>query len=280
MAGVRGKTIIAARRKHPLDRAQETPSGRSRHGALRQVTAALLAEARFAPLAAVEHLPQVFHGVPHVGKTRVERRETEAQDVGRAEVADHAAADQRLHDRKGTVVARVTDLAAAQGPIARRSQRQALIAAARVDQFDAQRRSARATFPAAPACRPPPRRRGPCRRRTPARRGIRSAACRRQSAQCLLRAGTWARSRTARRGPASRTTAARWPVRPSARCAPDGPRRTPAHRDRRSGTCSRSPRQNRRRRPDYRRLSSRRAPRRRSAPGPRPPARLRHGRRG
>ena len=46
----------------------------------------------------LEHLAQAIDRVPDVDEARVERREAEAQDVGRAEVADHAARDQRLHD--------------------------------------------------------------------------------------------------------------------------------------------------------------------------------------
>jgi hypothetical protein len=35
------------------------------------------------PLAAVQHLAQVLHGVPHVFKADVQRREAKAQDVVR-----------------------------------------------------------------------------------------------------------------------------------------------------------------------------------------------------
>src|SRR5512133_1533084 len=65
-----------------------------------------------APFARFEHLAHMLHGMPHVLEAEVQRRETEAQDIrmprapgcGRvagAEVADHAARDQRLHDRVG-----------------------------------------------------------------------------------------------------------------------------------------------------------------------------------
>ena len=83
-------------------------------GSRRQVTAARRPKraSRHSPL--VQHLPQVFHRVPDVDEARVERREAEAQDVGRAEVADDAAGDQRLHDRVAAVRVRKADLAAAQ----------------------------------------------------------------------------------------------------------------------------------------------------------------------
>ena len=58
------------------------------------------AEALVAPLAGLEHLRQAIDGVPDVDEAGVERREAEAQDVRRAEIADHAAGDQRLHDRR------------------------------------------------------------------------------------------------------------------------------------------------------------------------------------
>ena len=66
-------------------------------------------------------------------KPQVQRREAEAQDVGHlgvagAEVADHAARDQRLHDRVGAraaVAQREADLRAAPGVIARRHEREA-----------------------------------------------------------------------------------------------------------------------------------------------------------
>ena len=51
-----------------------------------------LAETGVAPLAVVQHLAQVFHGVPHVGEARVQRRDSEAQDIRRAEVADRRRA--------------------------------------------------------------------------------------------------------------------------------------------------------------------------------------------
>ena len=69
-------------------------------------------------------------GVPDVDKSRIERREAKAQDVGRAEVADHAARDERLHDGVAALVARITHLAAALGVGHRRAQRQALAGAA------------------------------------------------------------------------------------------------------------------------------------------------------
>jgi hypothetical protein len=34
------------------------------------------------PFAAGQHLAQVFHGVPHIFKADVQRREAKAQDVG------------------------------------------------------------------------------------------------------------------------------------------------------------------------------------------------------
>src|SRR6188474_3393660 len=58
-----------------------------------------LVEARVAPFAALEHVAQNLDSVVNIHMARVQRREAEAQDVGRAKVADHAARDQRLHDR-------------------------------------------------------------------------------------------------------------------------------------------------------------------------------------
>src|SRR3954470_1790019 len=89
---------MAPRRSSFADSACTMSSGRSGsffmsgHG-LRAV------ELGTAPLLAGEHLPQLLHRIPHVLETGVQRREAEAQDVRRAEVADDAARDERLHDR-------------------------------------------------------------------------------------------------------------------------------------------------------------------------------------
>ena len=83
--------------------------------------------------AVLHHVLEGGHGVPDVRVAEVERGKAEAQDVGRAEVADHAAGDQGLHDRIAAICAREADLAAALVRIARRGQRQAVAGAARFD---------------------------------------------------------------------------------------------------------------------------------------------------
>src|SRR5689334_1017193 len=95
-----------------------------------------LMEARLAPFAAVEDGGQRTDRVVDIGVPRVERREAEAQQVGGAEVADHAARDQRLHDRVATAPVREADLAAALLRIARRHQLQIVPGAARFDLLD------------------------------------------------------------------------------------------------------------------------------------------------
>ena len=69
---------------------------------------------RHAPLA--HHIAQHCHRVPHIDKPHIERRQAEAQHVGRAEIADHATLDQRLHDRVA-VRMRERDLAAARASV-------------------------------------------------------------------------------------------------------------------------------------------------------------------
>ena len=56
-----------------------------------------------------------FGGAPDVLEAVVERREAEADQVGRAKIADHAARDQRLHDRIALRVGE-DDVAAARPP--------------------------------------------------------------------------------------------------------------------------------------------------------------------
>ena len=75
----------------------------------------------------------------------------------------------------------------------------------------------------------------------------RSAACRRGSARCRAPDGSRRRTRTARRGRTIPTAAAASPRRPCGACAADAPTGSAGHRDRRSGTCSRTPRRSRRR---------------------------------
>src|SRR5690242_21330895 len=48
-----------------------------------------------------EDISENLRGTSDLGKAVVERREAEAHEIGRAEVANHAARDQRL-DRKST----------------------------------------------------------------------------------------------------------------------------------------------------------------------------------
>src|SRR5690348_879121 len=67
----------------------------------------LVAELRAQPFPAFEHLPQMFHCMPDIFEADVERGQAEPQDVllpcaiPGAVIADHAAGDQRLHDRIG-----------------------------------------------------------------------------------------------------------------------------------------------------------------------------------
>src|SRR3954470_12986214 len=92
------------------------------------------------PLRAFEHLPQVLHRVPRFLEAQVERREAEAQDVGTpgAEVADHAARDQRLHDRVSAGLARETHLRAAQAVLARGGQAETVARTAFLHEADEQ----------------------------------------------------------------------------------------------------------------------------------------------
>ncbi len=115
----------------------------------------LLVELGPAPLAAVQDGAQVLHGIPHVLEAQVERGEAEAQDVlvrplaaiALAEVADHAARDQRLHDGIGAaalavhalaLVARQAHLRAAPRMLPGRRQAQAVACAALFHQADEQ----------------------------------------------------------------------------------------------------------------------------------------------
>src|SRR4051812_5213166 len=89
-----------------------------------------------APLLVLQHLAQMFRGVPDVLEAKVQGREAEAQDVRRAgaEVADHAARDQGLHDRVSAFVARQADLRAALCMRTRRGQAEAVAGAALFDE--------------------------------------------------------------------------------------------------------------------------------------------------
>jgi hypothetical protein len=75
-----------------------------------------LLEFRPLPLAAVEHLAEVFHCVPDILEADVERREAETQDVGMKatiagpEIPNDVAGDQRLHDGIGTGATGQADL--------------------------------------------------------------------------------------------------------------------------------------------------------------------------
>ena len=96
------------------------------------------------PFATHQHLSQVLYGIPHVFKADVQRRKAKAQDVfvhsavARAEVAYHAARNQRLHDGKrtrarrpaGRVAACQADLRATLGVLTRCGQAQGVALAA------------------------------------------------------------------------------------------------------------------------------------------------------
>ncbi len=87
------------------------------------------------PCAGFQHIAQNFHGVPHIGKARIQRCETEAHDARLAVVADHAARDQRLHHGIAVGVF-VADMAAADGVVTRRDERERKACAARFHQRD------------------------------------------------------------------------------------------------------------------------------------------------
>ncbi len=74
--------------------------------------------------------------IPDVDEPGVERREAEAQDVGRAEVADHTAGDQGLHDRVSTSRVRNAHLTAPLVRVPRAHERECVSGAARFDQLD------------------------------------------------------------------------------------------------------------------------------------------------
>ncbi len=78
---------------------------------------------------------QAIDSVPHVDEAGVERREAEAQDVGRTEVADHAPCDQCLHDRVAIFAMRDRHLAPALAGLARRDDRETVVGAALVDEL-------------------------------------------------------------------------------------------------------------------------------------------------
>ncbi len=148
-----------------------TGTGSSGHGCA-------LAETGVAPFAAVQNLAQIFHGVPDVGESRVQRRDPEAQDVRRAEVADDASRDERLHDCVRAVRVRIADLAAAQPLLARSLQHETPAGTARVDERNEKFGQGQRLCAQCTRCRPATPLRAAYRRRIPARPGRRSAACR------------------------------------------------------------------------------------------------------
>ena len=82
----------------PRDRVRGASTARTQERA-DQVTFARSLEARLVPFARCKDLGEDFGGAHHLGEAVVERREAEAHQVGRAEIADDAARDQRLHHR-------------------------------------------------------------------------------------------------------------------------------------------------------------------------------------
>src|SRR5258708_15971223 len=80
------------------------------------------------PRAFVENLSQYLYRIPNIYVTQIQRRKPEAQDVRRAEVADHAPCNQGLHHRIPFRVAQA-DLAASFLPFARRHQFEIVAAA-------------------------------------------------------------------------------------------------------------------------------------------------------
>src|SRR5205085_2330137 len=81
-----------------------------------------LSEARLVPFAGRKDVGEDFGRPNHLDVIIVKRREAEAHQVGCTEVADHAAADERLHDGVALGV-RENDVATALGRITRRSER-------------------------------------------------------------------------------------------------------------------------------------------------------------
>src|SRR4029078_4066884 len=77
-----------------------------------------LLEFRPGPQALFEDILQYLCRIPNIGIADIERREAETDDVGRAEIADHALRDQGLHHRIA-VIAMERHLAAALFRIAR-----------------------------------------------------------------------------------------------------------------------------------------------------------------
>ena len=51
------------------------------------------------PGAASHHIAQLGNGIPNIDEAHIKWRQTETQHIGRPEIADHPALDQRLHDR-------------------------------------------------------------------------------------------------------------------------------------------------------------------------------------
>lgn len=96
---------------------------------------AALGELGRLPRVGGEDVAQRVDGVPDVDEARIERREAEAQHVGLAVVADHAARDQRLHD---FIAVRMLEarLRAALVMRARRDELQRQPRAARFDERD------------------------------------------------------------------------------------------------------------------------------------------------
>ena len=82
-----------------------------------------------------QDLAQDLDGVPQLGEAGEQRRDAEAQHVGGAEVADHAAGDQRLDDGLAVGVGE-GDVQAALGRAPRRGERE--FRAADRDAFDEQ----------------------------------------------------------------------------------------------------------------------------------------------
>src|SRR5258708_9735541 len=89
------------------------------------------------PCAFVENLSQYLYRIPNIHVTQIQRRKSEAQDVRRAEVADHALCDQGLHHRIPFRVAQA-DLAPSLLAFAGSHQFAILAAAPLLHKFDEQ----------------------------------------------------------------------------------------------------------------------------------------------
>src|SRR5205085_10268198 len=92
------RSDLDTRFMHPILRRPLADSTCQFHMACGSSNRSTNAKPPVAPSAIGHNRGKPVDGIPNVRVTRVERRETEAQNIGRAEVADHMTRDQRLND--------------------------------------------------------------------------------------------------------------------------------------------------------------------------------------